>query len=1454
MCIVAHLGVARHRGIGATRSALDKSFVWFRMNHDVVELVKMCLHCAATKGPRVTRPLGESLHTEKPNELIHWDYIFMGISSTDDEYILVIKDDALKYVCIMRSQKADAETTYLALMKWFGAFGVCYNWVSDQGTHFKKEMIKSLQHALGAHHHFTTARCPWANGTVEVVNRGMLKCFRALLSDWKMKPREWSRLVQVVQMVLNQVESRSLGGLAPITAMTGLKPMRPLERLALPVPTDIEPITLGNLMQTQRSHWKKLQTDLDVMRKVAARRNKSKREQLERFFTGAPRDQFHFAFYHSSRIIKALLTQEKWRNPPADAVSSVKDDKRTCTDRLCFQAKGNQLLRNSGYQRHHFTVLLHHGRHSKKIKAQARTQRTAPSDELKQAAAFADEVARRVDVEGIKTINSADQTSAFFELLIHTAMTKTGSNTYPLFLVMKTVLSKIVAVDAENRCVRHGFGRRLWTRIDPLQDELDIQVYGIRNACWTDALTWPLGKRFNDVRKVLEHRTREGASRADVALSAVDAVWINPMKDRLRRHWLLHLQGQIAVHRSRPTALTFEMKSSDRAEVARWSSNVWKDILTSMVVSGFAQSKLGVGYAAAVEPDEAIEMQELFDATLSLISETIDCWRFRNKQVTKAFAHLMYKVFSTDVKVVAIPYVAYMDTHRMYIGTAYDMDFRVFVTNYGQTMSLPNYTVTAFETYCVIRQCKVRAFLEGFQNVTPLQYAICLNIIMTYFRTSKITLINSCKFQSVRPSSAVISMVLFKSNRSPIFVVLARARRQPNNIWPLCRWILVLDDAAPLEARAAFEDIISSSSLIMLSQSSSIVSAATRSTSLLRVASSPQEVRHTYKISHRLLKQRCHHYIRCYQRFRRLPFQYLSKEWPRSTFSLHCSSCENHLFPRPFEFHLSCLFQKKVKFFDTKQHTWCSLSGQKVCCFTIGKLLYALNELIHLIVDNLCMAPAVCLCGARHRLPSFVSPLHRLEDVYSIQRLYLRLNIFISYLCGFIKQLVKLTHNVPGLQLLQLNLERLNQPCVLWLEERGWKQVFTSYAQRGLYLDGNFLKNVSGGILLVACVLNGNQQIQIISVVIICIDNEANWSFYLRKLGVILPVKPSFILSDRAKGTFRSVELKNEAWGLAKTTLMAEYTQKAEHLNQMNSAALKCLQDAGVEKLSLAHFPCSRADLAHVLQARTDKEWKSWIETNIQKRRATDMYATNQQTKQYLPFIVKERRQYIYDCLLFYDGSDLNSYMVLLIWACESRPPVYRRDASPDKFLLYLSGYVLRGCLECLQHRPPQRRQRQVLRHNSEKSKNVQLRFISIMQTFFYDTLEDYCCVFLRDMYNIGTVYQLYASCVPLCLKHPMGRRSDLSWYGELYFIWVISFDTKQHMWCSLSVQKRETEGVFLWTNIRIQSQTSATLTSKMNYVNINENAKAYAIYAESYTVVSTMYEWFEGHSQRVLA
>ncbi|KAG3112220.1 hypothetical protein PI124_g10787 [Phytophthora idaei] len=114
------------------------------------------------------------MHADRPNELIHWDYLYMGASTTNDKYILVIKDDASKFVWFFAVPDATADTAYNCLMEWFAVFGGCLTWVSDQGTHFKNEVFQALQHALGAHHHFTTARCPWANGTVKVVVRDAL--------------------------------------------------------------------------------------------------------------------------------------------------------------------------------------------------------------------------------------------------------------------------------------------------------------------------------------------------------------------------------------------------------------------------------------------------------------------------------------------------------------------------------------------------------------------------------------------------------------------------------------------------------------------------------------------------------------------------------------------------------------------------------------------------------------------------------------------------------------------------------------------------------------------------------------------------------------------------------------------------------------------------------------------------------------------------------------------------------------------------------------------------------------------------------------------------------------------------------------------------------------------------------------------------------------------------------
>ena len=55
-------------------------------------------------------------------------------------------------------------------------------------------------------------------------------------------------------------------------------------------------------------------------------------------------------------------------------------------------------------------------------------------------------------------------------------------------------------------------------------------------------------------------------------------------------------------------------------------------------------------------------------------------------------------------------------------------------------------------------------------------------------------------------------------------------------------------------------------------------------------------------------------------------------------------------------------------------------------------------------------------------------------------------------------------------------------------------QAFGKYPERGISVDGTFLKTSVGGILLLACFRNGNNEIQIIRVGNVAMENEDNWS------------------------------------------------------------------------------------------------------------------------------------------------------------------------------------------------------------------------------------------------------------------------------------------------------------------------------------------------------------------------
>ncbi|POM74000.1 Hypothetical protein PHPALM_9095 [Phytophthora palmivora] len=170
-----------------------------------------------------SRPYGPALHTTKPNEVLHFDYLMLP--EDEDTH----NNTSLSGYGELYST-ADPYTTLftVSLLSWFHRYGVVKQWVTDQGTHFKNEVIDHLAKSIGANHHFTAAYCPWANGTVEVVNRLLLKCMRAVLSERRMSPSIWETILDMVQAALNHQPSGRLSDRAPITAFTGLPVMTPL--------------------------------------------------------------------------------------------------------------------------------------------------------------------------------------------------------------------------------------------------------------------------------------------------------------------------------------------------------------------------------------------------------------------------------------------------------------------------------------------------------------------------------------------------------------------------------------------------------------------------------------------------------------------------------------------------------------------------------------------------------------------------------------------------------------------------------------------------------------------------------------------------------------------------------------------------------------------------------------------------------------------------------------------------------------------------------------------------------------------------------------------------------------------------------------------------------------------------------------------------------------------------
>ncbi|RHY04367.1 hypothetical protein DYB28_002646 [Aphanomyces astaci] len=119
----SHQGAAGYRRIEATTEAVRDVFAWSTLEADVKTFVQACIHCLSVDGSVVPRPLGSALHAEKPQELIHFDWLSKPTATNGWQKILVIKDNMSRSVRLWPSEISDALATANGLLDWFTTFG-----------------------------------------------------------------------------------------------------------------------------------------------------------------------------------------------------------------------------------------------------------------------------------------------------------------------------------------------------------------------------------------------------------------------------------------------------------------------------------------------------------------------------------------------------------------------------------------------------------------------------------------------------------------------------------------------------------------------------------------------------------------------------------------------------------------------------------------------------------------------------------------------------------------------------------------------------------------------------------------------------------------------------------------------------------------------------------------------------------------------------------------------------------------------------------------------------------------------------------------------------------------------------------------------------------------------------------------------------------------------------------
>ncbi|GMF57034.1 unnamed protein product [Phytophthora fragariaefolia] len=230
LMVIAHCGAQGHRGRAAMMEQLQRQFHMDHLRSKVDRFLASCLLCMHVKGGKIVqRPWSETFRCHEQNGALHWDFLIVGESFGDDTYLLVLKDHATHYCELVPCATPTSAVAVASILDWHGRFGIPPIWISDQGTHFKNEVLSEVCKRLKSEQRFTGGHSPWVNGSIERVNRDVIQVLRVMCLDYKKDIRDWTMFVPLLKASINHTPLPSLGNKAPVELFCALPLPSPLD-------------------------------------------------------------------------------------------------------------------------------------------------------------------------------------------------------------------------------------------------------------------------------------------------------------------------------------------------------------------------------------------------------------------------------------------------------------------------------------------------------------------------------------------------------------------------------------------------------------------------------------------------------------------------------------------------------------------------------------------------------------------------------------------------------------------------------------------------------------------------------------------------------------------------------------------------------------------------------------------------------------------------------------------------------------------------------------------------------------------------------------------------------------------------------------------------------------------------------------------------------------------------